>query len=80
VRACFLAREAASEVKTGLFAVRPELAARVVASGYLNACLNTYGVLAFDRAQEGMEELSALLGADARLGEWWASIRERIAA
>ena len=77
-RACLLAREAASQVKTGLFAIRPHLAARVVASGYLNACLNTFGVGAFDHAQGGMERLIALLGDDTRLSEWWESVKKQI--
>jgi hypothetical protein len=79
-KACFLAREDAAKVKTGLFAIRPHLAARVVASGYLNACLNTFGVHAFDRAQHGMEQLIALLGDDACLSEWWESVKRQVAS
>ncbi len=76
--ACYAARAEAATVKTGLFGLRPRIAARVVASGYLNACLNTHGPGAFDIADRGIHSLSERLGPRAGLAEWWQALTVRI--
>jgi len=73
--ACVAARESAASVGTGLMAVRREKAAQVVASGYLNAMLSTYGPSAIDRAEAGMTKLSNLLGPKAGLDAWWTHVK-----
>ncbi len=78
--ACHAARVESAKVKTGLFGIKPEKAARVIASAYLNACLNTYGPDAFEIADRGMHTLSERLGSRARLGEWWQTLTTQIAS
>jgi len=78
--ACYAARAEAAKVKTGLFGLDPQIAARVVASAYLNACLNAHGLYAFDIADRGIHTLSERLGSQARLDEWWQSLTTRIGA
>ena len=73
--ACYAAREQAASVSTNLIGVGSERAARVVASGYLNALLNAYGPSAIDRADAGMRVLSDLLGPRAKLDSWWRTVR-----
>jgi Patatin-like phospholipase len=79
MRACWAARSASSEVKTRLWAVPAPVAARVVASGYLNACLNTYRKThglpeVFASADRGIRRLADLLGPDAALDDWWDGV------
>jgi hypothetical protein len=76
--ACFQAREEAALVKTRLSAVRPRHAARVVASGYLNACLNHYGATGFAEADDGMRRLIEALGPEAQLSEWWEEVKRTL--
>jgi predicted acylesterase/phospholipase RssA len=71
LRACYAARTATSKLATRLSAVRAPVAAQVVASGYLNACLNAYGPHALDHADQGMRWLAELLGPEAALDDWW---------
>jgi len=73
--ACWDARTEASRVKTGLWAVKPKPAAITFASGYLNACLTAKGSNAIEEADRGIRALSALLGPEAGLDDWWASVR-----
>ena len=75
MQACYAARMASSELKTRLSAVSAPVAARVVASGYLNACLNAHGPGALDTADEGIRRLAELLGPDAALEWWWDGVR-----
>jgi len=78
--ACFAARDEAAMVGTGLTAVARHRAARVVASGYLNACLNKHGSGAFATADAGIRRLASLLGPDAGLDEWWGTVQTASAA
>jgi predicted acylesterase/phospholipase RssA len=77
--ACHIARAAAAEVRTGLFGIRGPVAARVVASAYLNVCLNIHGPMAFAMADQGIRHLGQVLGPAGRLDEWWAGVTEQIA-
>lgn len=74
LRACYAGRIAASKVKTRLSAVPAPVAARVVASGYLNACLNTHGPDAYAVADAGVRRLAELLGTEAALARWWDAV------
>lgn len=82
MQACYAAREASSELKTRLSAVSAPVAARVVASGYLNACLNTHhkNPEAFEIADQGIRRLAKLLGPDAALDDWWDGLLKDISA
>jgi hypothetical protein len=80
MQACYAARMASSELKTRLSAVSAPVAARVVASGYLNACLNAHGPEAIETADQGMRRLAALLGPDAALDAWWDEVRANMSA
>lgn len=75
--ACWAAREQAAQVKTFLFPIKPKIAARIVASGFLNACLTVHGNGAIEIADQGIRELSKLLGDHAELVSWWESIQMR---
>jgi hypothetical protein len=66
----------AARVGTALWAVPPELAARVVASAYVGCVIDRYGAHALDRAEAGIRALDALLGADAKLADWWGAALE----
>ena len=76
--ACHAARAEAAKVRTGLFGLKPDIAARVVASAYINACLNDHGPSAFEIADRGIHTLSERLGSRARLAEWWQTLTTRI--
>jgi predicted acylesterase/phospholipase RssA len=80
MRACYTARTAASKVTTRLRAVSAPAAAQVVASGYLNTCLNTHGPDAFETADQGIRRLAKLLGPDAALDDWWDGVLGEISA
>ena len=73
---CYEAREAAATMRTSLFASRPKQAALVVASGFLNACLNEHGPNGFEIADRGMRDLDRLLGEHCGLGDWWAGFSD----
>lgn len=78
--ACFEARDEAAKLRTGLTAVAPAQAARIVASGYLNACLNAHGPDAFEVADRGMQALAELLGGRTKLADWWDAVRRDVVA
>ncbi len=77
VDACIAACDEAAKVKTGLTGVNRRRAAHVVASGFLNAHVTAYGWEDFSAARAGIRQLSALLGPEAGLSEWWNSLRNR---
>jgi predicted acylesterase/phospholipase RssA len=72
VRLAIQARDDTARVATGLWAVSPSRAGRVVASGFLNALINAPDGLNPTRAHTGMQELSRLLGPRAKLDPWWS--------
>jgi hypothetical protein len=80
MQGCYAARMASSELKTRLSAVSTPVAARVVASGYLNACLNVHGPEAIDTADKGIRRLATCLGPDAALQDWWDGVRAAMPA
>jgi len=76
LHACWKARLQAAKVKTWLWTVDKKLAARTIASGYLNAYVNEHGPDSWAGADAGMRDLDTLLGGGAGLAEWWALIAQ----
>ena len=74
LKACVAARESAAGIGTGLHAVQPKKAAVVVASAFLNACLNEHGPGAIDIASNGIAQLARILGPKAELDAWWQAM------
>lgn len=74
LEACIAACNEAAKVRTGLWGVKRSRAARVVASGYLNAFVSIRGREDYATADAGLRRLSDLLGEQTDLDEWWDSL------